>query len=248
MISLRQLGFRPNLHARVLEARCLRHVEADEQRGERLDAARVLGRAAVVGAGADGLDEFHHCAPRLDVVAADEDVAVDGLVERGQHVGGDVVERAYHGDALAQHGLRRLGRRALGRHGGLAGIAVRERHGHVHKDLPLQRLRERGQRRLVRAPGHRQHHDPFGLRDGISVGGAFDRPRRAGDAGPQIGRDVGRAGGIARAHDDVDSGERATLRQATPLRAGASDQGDCHEEILPLVPGAAAMRRRRRGT
>ena len=88
----------------------------------------------------------------------------------------------------------------------------------------------------MRAPRHRQHHDSIGAGNRVGVGCAFDRPRRAGHACSEIGRDLRRPGGIARAHDDVDAGKRAALRQAAALGPGASDHGNCHG-FLPRYPG-----------
>src|SRR5262245_42391596 len=53
-------------------------VQPDEDRGERLDDPRAVGRADVVWLHADFGNEAHHGPSCLGVVAADQDVAVDG--------------------------------------------------------------------------------------------------------------------------------------------------------------------------
>src|SRR5215510_5416791 len=75
-------------------------VEADQERGDRLDDARIRERAAVDPAQPrDEAAELHHAAPR-GLGAGDDDVALDRLGERLEAVGRDVLEGRHDLDAL----------------------------------------------------------------------------------------------------------------------------------------------------
>src|SRR6185369_1729965 len=72
------------------------NIEADQQRGDLFQDARVLQLSAINGAHARNFcRQRSYCHGRVGVVAADYDVAVDGSVSV-QYICRRIVERGYH--------------------------------------------------------------------------------------------------------------------------------------------------------
>jgi hypothetical protein len=136
-------------------------VDADEQRGELLGQARHLELAAVDAAQpVDALDERDHRLLVGLLVAADEHVLVERVVEVAEDRGAHRVQRGDDPHALGDHLGDLLGSRALphaDRPRRLAGDRRRQRDRRVDDELPrAQVLLEVRQRLGLRAERHRR--------------------------------------------------------------------------------------------
>ena len=84
-------------------------VHEDQRRGQRLGHGRIGDHTGMPGLHAGIFGEPDDDLPGLRIVAADQDVAVDGMVEIGQVRRRHVLEGGDHPDVLAELVLRRLG-------------------------------------------------------------------------------------------------------------------------------------------
>src|SRR5262249_23008031 len=130
-------------HAGDPYARC-RHlvalVDRDQHRGERLDGRGVRERARVKGLETDVVREPDDRLARLGVVAADEHVALDHVIELPQMALADILERGNYLDAGPEPALEGERDRLTVRQ--LHDIDPRrdERSGHVDQYLSLEVL------------------------------------------------------------------------------------------------------------
>jgi NitT/TauT family transport system ATP-binding protein len=209
-------------------------VDVEEKGRHGLDVPVIRKWPAVYAAAfLDGLDEVDHLSEGVNVVAANDDIAVDRVVEVEQVTGAQVVKGA--DDAgMREQPLGFLRRRAIRYvRNGDAGARELERDDGRHDDLvsdglsqPFQGLRHAG-------VWHREDDD-------IASAGCLS-VRAAADATPCEFADVLR--GLlspllaARADEDVQSGVRETGRKALALRPGATDQPDATWQTSGSSPG-----------
>jgi integrase len=212
-----------DLDAGVLEL--VAAIDGGEQRGDALDGPRIAERAHVDRAQPHRFPEIGDELLAVGVGAAEEQVALDGVVTRGQLVRGDVVERGHHACLGAEDLLCLLGGGARGRRGEQTRTPERERDHGAHHDLAAAGLPQLGQGGPEPGGRHREHHD-FGGGGRVAVRHALDPP--AGRRRGQLGRLGAGALGIARSDDHVVPGLRPPEAQSQALLAGSTHDADPH--------------------
>jgi hypothetical protein len=203
-------------------------VRREQHRGERLDADRVSERPTVERAQLrDAGDEPHHHFARVVVVAADHDVTLQRLVERGERGGGHVLERGNHlragGDVVdgAGEGL------ALREHRAELAAHLLQAVGHRDHRLPGERVRV-GRRGVDRAlPGGGNHGKVTGL-GRVLVGTRVERVDARTPLVAELGHHRFGPALLPGAGDDVVPDAGQPRREATPRRAGRAEHSDVH--------------------
>ena len=213
------------------------HVELEQDGGEGLDRRGEAELAGVERAHVGDLGHQLAGARRgLGVIGADQDVALDRVVEVAQLLGRHVVEGG--GEHAVRHGrLDRRRHRAAGRHERLELLAdAGEGVGHRDDDLAPQAVghRDRGLRGAVPRGGQ---DDEVAGRGRLVVAGA-DLEVPVGPLAEQLvdllhGPVLG-----PRADDDLEADRRQTSRQRRASRAGATQDADAHS--AGTLPGARA--------
>src|SRR5690606_30736420 len=94
--------WRPDTDSCVGERDFLGNVQADQNRRNRLDTAGAAGGTAVIGSDVHFVDQLNDFVLGRHGVAADQHIAIDGVVQMVQGGGRDVMQRADNGDRLAQ--------------------------------------------------------------------------------------------------------------------------------------------------
>src|SRR6185295_7351809 len=154
------------LHAR--ELKLVAPVDRGEDRGDALERSRVGERAHVDRAQAHGSPQLGHQLLGLHVAAAEQEVALDRVIARGQLVGRDVMEGRHHPRVGTQDLLRFFRGGALRGRREEATAAEGERHHRAHHDFPATHVAQLGERGLETGGGHGQDHHVGGGR-GLAV-------------------------------------------------------------------------------